>query len=191
MDMDRLLENLFAAELGRDWDTVQSISKEILSVAPLKPWIEGSARRCLAIAHVALSRDKDAATKLSLRQAAVEEARRSIQAYERDGSPDARGLSQCYGALGFTLDMLSTVVDENQLAAKQKLCREAASAAERAVQLDPSNTEAQETLQKARKWEGRYSQAIKESSKGGCFGVIIVIAALMSAMIPLAKALIR
>lgn len=192
MDTDKLFEDLYAAELGREWGQVQLLSKKILSITPLKPWMEGSARRCLAISHLAFSMQKDDATKQQLRQESVAEARRSIQAYERDASPNPVHLSRSYDALSNTLHMLAIAVDGTKLDVKAKFNREAATAAEKALQLNPGNKEAQENLKKARESEGVYAEAIKESSGGGgCLGIVVLVAALLGAMVPLAKALIK
>lgn len=170
MDMDKLFEDLFAAELGREWSDVQSVSRKILAVTPLEPWMEGSARRCLAISYVAFSMQRDDATKRSLRQTAVDEARKSILAYERGASPNPTHLSKCYDTLSMTLHMLAIALEGTQLDAKVKLDREAVTASEKALQLNPGNKDAQENLEKARKSEAVYAEAIKESSGGSkCF----------------------
>jgi hypothetical protein len=192
MDVNRLLEDAVAAWLGREWDQVQALSRQILSTTPLEPWVEGGARRMLAESHLAFSMNKDDTTKFSLRNKAVEEARKSIQAYEKQAQPEPNGLSESYCVLGSALNLLGFVVDQSKIENKAGLNRDAIAATEKSLQLNAANTEAQEQLQKLRKTQGVYSEAKKESSGGGgCFGIVLLLVTLAAIGTSLAKALIR
>ncbi len=192
MDVNRLLEDAVAASLGREWDQVQALTKQILSTTPLEPWMEGGARRMLAESHLAFSMNKDDATKFALRNKAVEEARKSIQAYEKQAQPEPRTLSESYRVLATALNLLGFAVDQSKIENKAALNRDAISATERALQLNAGNSEAQELMQKLRKTQGVYAEAAKENSGGGgCFGIIVLVAALTAIGATLAKAFIR
>lgn len=42
MNIEVLMEDAFTACIGHEWDKVQVLSSQILSVRPLKPWMEGT-----------------------------------------------------------------------------------------------------------------------------------------------------
>jgi hypothetical protein len=192
MDIERLMDDAYAAYLGREWDQVQALSKQILSTSPLQPWMEGSARRLLAHSYLAFSMNKNDPTKLSLRNKAIEEARKSVQAYERQQQPEPRALSESYDALGSALNLLGLAVDQSNIATKVQLNREAIAVTEKALQLNPGNQEAQEHLQRLRKTEGVYGEAAKEtSSSGGCFGLVLLLTALAAIGTSVVKAFAR
>lgn len=170
MDVERLLEDAYAAYFGREWDQVQQLSKQILSNRVLVPNVEAGARRLLAHSYIASSMNKDDETKRSLRLSAIDEARKSIAAYGRENQPQPITLSESYCVLGAAQNLMGFVMDTME--EKSRYNKEAIASTEKALQIHPGNREAQENLQKYRKTEGVYASAAQEQttkSGGGCF----------------------
>jgi len=185
---DSRFDALFAAEFGRDWAAVQRLSRQILSASTLEPWQEGSARRCLANSYLAMSMKRDDIAKLSLRQSAVDEARKSVRAYEADPSHDPASLSKSYVVLSTAIHLNAIALPDADMAGKTNLNQEAIRAARKALELHPTNIAAEEQLLKTKEMEDIYRETAQESdSKSGCLALIVPIAVL----IPLIKMIVR
>ncbi len=171
MNIESLMDDAFAAYIGHEWDKAHALSKQILSAAPLKPWMEGAARRILAHSCIAFSMNRDDPTKRSFRQSAIQEAQQSIAAYSRDPETDPKILAESYVVLGLAQQLMGFAVDSME--AKIGFNREAIASTEKALQLNPQNPEALRNIEKFRKTESVNASegggTKSASGGGGCF----------------------
>jgi len=133
-----LLEDAYTAYFSKDVKRLRQICERGIGLRNISGNNEAAFRKLYAFALCGLSLQDDQ-DKLILRQRALDEAKKAIGLYGDSADPIA--LSQCYEIYGNAAQLYSIALSgTNQ---KNQLLREAISAYERALQLNPSNSGAQ------------------------------------------------
>lgn len=158
---EALLEYAWECFYKREWEKLLQVCKDILAIDGLNAEQEASCRKLYANAFAGRSFE-DKANALPLRKEAVAQARKSIELYGSAAEPSS--LSDAYDTLGTALQIYSFVLpDESE---KDRYFQEGTKAFQKALEIDPSNRQAIDHLERAKGMPAKNSATGKTS---GCF----------------------
>ena len=145
-NVETLLEDAYSAFIAKNVDQLLHICEKGIGLPNISGQNEAAFRKLYAFALYGLSlqENKD---KVTLRQKAVDEAKKSITLYGNSANKIA--LAQAYEIYADAAKLYSiALTDTNQ---KDQALRESISAYEQALQLTPNNSDVQKHLQDTRK----------------------------------------
>ncbi len=158
---ESLLEYAWECFYKREWEKLLQVCKDILAIDGLNAEHEASCRKLYANALAGRSFE-DKANALTLRKEAVEQARKSIELYGSSAEPSS--LSDAYDTLGTALQICSFVLpDESE---KDRHFQEGTKAFQKALQIDPSNKQAMDHLERS---QGMPEKDAATGKTSGCF----------------------